>query len=131
MCDVLPAYIQFNWEAQYDSSQEETTSFKVPCSELVRFFGLEQKKYDGYFYADRQLVAYDMTLNRTGHSLIIRKDYLEKFLESKGYVIFWTMIGEKQFIKRHDAQIWSEWSGFAHMDEHGLFDGKCWITKKA
>ncbi len=131
ICDVLPAYIHFNWEAQYDSSQEETTSFMVPCSELVSTLGLEQKKYDGYFYSDMQLVAYDMTLNGTGHSLIIRKDYLEKFLERKGYVILWTMIGEKQFIKRHNAQIWSEWSGFAHMDEHGLLDGKCWITKKA
>ena len=72
-----------------------------------------------------------MNIKGTGHSLIIRRDFLERFLKCKGYVLFWTMIGEKQFIKSHNKQIWSEWSGFEKMDENGFDVGNCWITKKA
>ena len=132
ICSVLPSYIHFNWGAEYDMSQKETTSFIVPCSEVVMFFGLKQKKFDGYFYDGNQLVAYDMNLNETGDALIIRKDYLENFLSEKGYTIFWTMIGAKEFLKEFsETNIWSEWSGFAYMDNNGEINGESRITCKA
>ena len=45
-------------------------------------------------------------------------DYLEKFLKSNGYEMFWTIIGEKQFIINHMFQSRSEWSGIHFINDY-------------
>ena len=130
VCSILPAYLEFRWEGEYDSSQEQTTAFSVPCSELVEQLELTQKRYDGYFYHDDELVAFDSRLNGNGDALVIRKDYLMEFLRERDYGMFWISLGEKQFINRSDSQIWSEWSGSAHMTTDGRVSGAFWKTKE-
>ncbi len=131
LCDILPAYLDYSWEGEFDSSQDETSLFSVPCTELVTELKLEQKKYDGYFYHNDELVAFDSRLNNTGDSLLIRKDYLLNFLENKGYRMFWTILGEKQFMKGHNCQIWSEWSGLAYINANHVIVGNIWKAKEA
>ena len=46
--------------------------------------------------------------------MVLRKDYLDKFLKERDYVLFWTCIGEKQFFGGH--QEWGEWSGLFYLD---------------
>ena len=48
------------------------------------------------------------------NSIVIRKDYLDRFLQEKEYVMFWTCFGEKHFYKAR--QSWSEWSGLFYYD---------------
>lgn len=112
--DILPAFNYFLWEQEYDASQEKAISKTIPCGKLVNFLKLEQKVFDGHFYDNNTLVAYE----DSQLGLIIRKDYLEKFLKSNGYEIFWTIIGEKQYIINHMFQSHSEWSGIHFINDY-------------
>jgi hypothetical protein len=114
---IMPSYCQIRWEEQYDASEEDTIAFDAPCKEIMEYFQLEQKKDDGYFY-DKEgvLVAFDGELLNFGTGLLIKKDYLEKFLFDKGLRLFWACIGEKQFFQGNSKQIWSSWSGFFYLD---------------
>lgn len=131
VCDILPTYIDYSWEGQYDASQDDTTSFSVPCTELVNKLNLCQLVYDGYFYHENQLVAFDARLGEKEDALLIRKDYLLQFLQKNDYQVFWTTLGEKQFLNYHDMQIWSTWSGMSHMSQDGEFEGTIWKTREA
>lgn len=116
---VLPAYIDFKWEEQYDASQKDATFFTVPCGQITTHLSLEQKEYDGYYYHGDELIAYDTSLNDTGNSLIIRLDYLQKFLKENKLRIFWVSLGEKRVVK-NDSFYWSEWSGFLYLDNNEI-----------
>ena len=39
-------------------------------------------------------------------------------LEEKGYRMFWSCRGEKQYFKTIQDQIWSEWSGFMYYEDN-------------
>ena len=80
---VMTAYSELLWEEQYDASQEETTSFDIPCRDILGYLKLEQKEYDGYFYSqDDTLVAFDGSYSKICNGLLIRKDYLDRYLRS-------------------------------------------------
>ncbi|EMC47557.1 MAG: hypothetical protein UIH32_00365 [Streptococcus mutans] len=114
LAKLLPAYIHFLWEGEYDASKKESISFNIPCVELINKLHLSQREYDGYFYSqDGDLVAFDGEITDTINGLIIRKDYLNKFLQENDLSIFWNFIGEKQYFTqslRH--QYYSRWNGF-------------------
>lgn len=112
VADILPAFHKYVWEEEFDASQDDPTSFHIPCKELIESLKIQQKKYDGYFYdAQNQLIAYDSVDNKYSHRFIIRKDYIDKFLEEKNYVLFWTNMGEKRFNVGINELKYSEWSG--------------------
>lgn len=114
---IMPSYCQIRWEEQYDASEEDTIDFDAPCKEIMEYFQLEQKNEDGYFYnREGVLVAFDGELLNFGAGLLIKKDYLEKFLFDKGLRLFWACIGEKQFFHGYSKQTWSSWSGFFYLD---------------
>ena len=118
---VMPAYSRLLWEEEYDASQEETTSFDLPCGDILNYLKLEQREYDGYFYSqDGILVAFDGALSKKYDGLLIRKDYLDKYLTENNYRLFWTCIGEKRYFLERDNQIMSEWSGFLYLDNNDV-----------
>ncbi len=115
--NILPSYSSFSWDAEYDASQEETTSFDIPCVDLVKFFNLSQKNSDGCYYDEKDvLVVFDGSETGITDGLLIRKDYLEKYLEDNNLCLFWTCLGEKQYHKNNHSYFWSEWSGFLYLD---------------
>lgn len=113
IADVLPAFHCYYWEEEYDASEEKTPSFYMPCKKLVNSLKIQQKIYDGYFYNDEdELIAYDNEYGDMSNRLLIRKDYLDRFLEENNYILFWTNIGEKRFDIELDKLSHSKWSGF-------------------
>ena len=120
LAKLLSAHIHFCWEEEYDASKKETISFNIPCPELLDKLHLVQKKYDGYFFSqDGELVAFDGELTNSINGLIIRKDYLDKFLHENDLSIFWDFVGEKQyFAESPREQYYSRWRGLFWMEKN-------------
>lgn len=114
---VMPTSSHLMWEENYDASQEKTTAFDIPCKDILDYLQLEQNEYDGYFYGkDGTLVSFDGNLANIVDGLLIRKDYLDKYLSENGFRLFWACLGEKQFFLGDRDQIWGEWSGFIYLE---------------
>lgn len=115
---VIPAYSHLLWEEEYDASQDDTTSFDVPCKELIDYLHLEQKEYDGYYFdSNGELVCFDASLSEICNGLLIKKDCLEQFLTATGMKLFWLCSGEKQFFQGDRNQIWKRWEGFIYYSQ--------------
>ena len=116
---IIIASNYFLWEEEYDASQEEATAFYIPCNDIIEHLELDQREYDGYYYSkEGVLVSFDGELNNSCKGLVIRQDYLNRYLEEKGYRMFWSCRGEKQYFKTIQDQIWSEWSGFMYYEDN-------------
>lgn len=110
--ELLPAASRVLWEEQYDASQEESTSFYIPCGSIIKNLQLVQKESDGYYYSkDGTLVCFDSSLCGQSTGLIIRADYLNKYLHDHNIRLIWTCIGEKQYFLGDHNQKWSTWKG--------------------
>ena len=121
---VIPAYSHLLWEEEYDASQDDTTSFDVPCKEIIDCLHLAQKEYDGYYFnPDGELVCFDASLSEICDGLLIRKDYLEQFLVATGLKLFWLCTGEKQFFQGELNQIWKRWEGFIYYEQNQIHGG--------
>ena len=116
---IMPAYINFLWEEQLDASQDEAVSFNIPCGLIITGLELHQKTDNGLFYCDNDLVAFerrDKGFDRST-SLLMRKEYLDRFLLENNLYLFWLCIGEKQSFLAHEPvggsrnQKWSSWNG--------------------
>lgn len=119
--EIMLSYIQVLWEEEYDASQEEATSFYIPCIDIIKKLKLAQKEHDGYYYAPSgDLVCFDGEMSGRYNGLLIRKDYLEQYLEKSGLRLFWTCYGEKQFFCGRDSQKWSTWSGLLSFEDDGI-----------
>jgi len=94
------AWINYNWEAEYDYSKNETIRYAMPCADIIKHFGLKQKE-NGIWYLDNEAVCIDFSLlkNTDSESLYIKKNLLNTFLKEKGYDIFWVGLGEKNDVK--------------------------------
>ncbi|WP_314087236.1 hypothetical protein [Pseudolactococcus chungangensis] len=125
LAKVMKSFNRFLWEEEYDSSQNEATSFEVPCGFLIDDLKLKQLTYDGYYYDIKgELVAFysrDSNKFDSPYKLMIRKKHLDNFLIRNGLILFWECLGEKQFINedmRHRE--WSEWSGLLTLTDDGI-----------
>lgn len=115
--DVMPAYSTVLWEEQYDASQEETTSFNIPCGDIIEHFRLKQKDVDGYYYSQEDiLVCFDGDIAGIQDGLFIRKEYLDKYLQENNLRLCWKCIGEKQYFHGDMNQTWSRWNGIQYYD---------------
>lgn len=94
---LQPARIHFLWEEEYDLSKKETVSFDIPSTTIVSKLNLTQKQHDGYYYDGNDLVVFDGELTGVINGLVIRKDYLDRFLKENGLSIIWDFVGEKQY----------------------------------
>jgi hypothetical protein len=110
--ELLPAASRVLWEEQYDASQEETTAFYIPCGSIIENLQLSQRESDGYYYSkDGSLVCFDSDLCGIGKDLLVRADYLNRYLENQNLRLIWTCIGEKQYFLGDHNQQWSNWKG--------------------
>jgi len=116
LCQVMPAFTHLSWSAEEDYSKNEDMALYVPCAELIEHFNLHINDGSGsYSSPEGDIVCFDTKVFEGSKSIIIRKDYLDRFLKEKNYVIFWTCIGEKQFFAK--KQSWSEWSGLYYFEK--------------
>lgn len=125
LAKVMNASNRFLWEEQYDASQNEATSFDMPCGLLIDDLELEQQEYDGYYYdKNNEIVAFysrDSEKFDGSHKLLIRKKHLDKFLDRNQLSMFWICFGEKRFmVQEIRNQEWSEWSGFLTLTDNGI-----------
>ena len=121
--DIMPSHSRLLWEEEYDASQDEATAFYVPCKALIEHLKLEQKQSDGYYCTnDGVLVCFDGNLCGMCDSLLIREDYLNRFLLENDLELFWTCIGEKQFFTGDMSQEWCTWKGLYFL-ENGIVMG--------
>lgn len=122
---VMPSSSYVLWEEEYDASQDKATAFDVPCKSVLEYFKLKQNTFDGYFYDHNGiLVCFDAKLAGIGNGLIMRKDYLEKYLSETGLELFWACYGEKQFFA-NSGQEWRCWNGlffFENGQTHGTIE---------
>lgn len=127
---ILPAYSRFIWEEEYDASKKDSVSFDIPCAELIEQLKLSQQEHDGYFYSDSgDLVAFDGEITETINGLVIRREYLEKYLEGNDMCVFWRFVGEKQYLIDYpQSQTWSRWHKFYWLDKE-IVEGKTDIEK--
>ena len=125
VCKVMPAIIELSWTRELDHSIDERGhSVSVPCVEIVEHFNLNAKNSSGFYFAPNgDLVCFDAYTVNKEKGLVIRKDYLDRFLYEKDYTLVWACIGEKQFFK--SGQSWGIWSGlFYYQDEKIMGDFK-------
>jgi hypothetical protein len=128
---IMPAYIDFLWEEQFDASQDESVNFNIPCGLIMTGLELCQKTDNGLFYCGDDLVAFEKRDEGfdTNTSLLMRKDYLDRFLSENNLGLFWLCIGEKQSFfayKPLDSsgnQRWSSWNG-VYKYESGKVKGR-------
>lgn len=125
---VMPTFLRYIWESEYDASQEESTAFNIPCKDLIEHLKIEQKHYDGCYYSKNgELACFDGAAYGLCDGLFIRADFVEKYLNDKGVILCWTCIGEKQYFLGSMNQKYSRWNGFYHL-EKGRIVGKINIT---
>ncbi|MGG5343968.1 NACHT domain-containing protein [Enterococcus sp. AZ192] len=125
LAKVMRSSNKFLWEEQYDASQNEATSFDIPCGFLIDGLELTQRKYDGCYYdKNGELVVFYDVENKKFDSpdkLLIRRKHLDEFLNRNDLIIFWECLGEKRFmIEEMRDQKWSEWSGLLTLTDKGV-----------
>lgn len=85
----------------FDCSTEEAIKLELPVKWIVNKMGLKQNSVNGMFFNRKnELVTFDPSLfdDTLPSILLIDKERLRKFLNSKGYAVFWTLLGEKNMI---------------------------------
>lgn len=105
---VHSAVINYIWEDEFDASQDTATSFMIPDGEIIKALQLQQKEYDGIYYSGDKVVALDMKRFGDKNVLLIRKEYLDRFLAQGDYSLIWYVWGEKQYYFGNRNQKWKE-----------------------
>jgi hypothetical protein len=88
-------------EFTLDCSRDEAVLIMLPSKFLVNKMKLEHPELDGRFRDKRgNLVMYATSVSEENKpsALLAHKKSLLEFLDKHGYAIFWTLLGEKQFI---------------------------------
>ena len=88
---------------------------------------LSQKDYDSYFYSPTgELVAFDGNVTNSIDGLVIRKDFLNKFLEENELSIIWDFVGEKQYFTQNPReQYYCRWDGIFWEEKHSVKNKIC------
>ncbi len=115
----MPTYIELTWEEEYDFSLKDShVQYLFPTKMIYNELKLQQNiKHGLYYNSSNKLIAFDGRISGIASGLLIRKKYLLSFLRNHKLKLFWTCLGEKQYLFGHRSQIWSEWSGFFYLDD--------------
>lgn len=110
---ILNATQDLLWEEEFDASKEDALSYFHPCAEIINTLGLKQKKYDGYYYNESDvLTAFDTDLTKQKAGLIIRKEVLDKFLNIKNLHLVWFINASKEIHgKKLMVTKFTDWTG--------------------
>ena len=121
LCKIIPAHssLTFEWDHEH-RGEDAIGGVNIPCKDLINFFSLSNKTYEGSLYdSNGELVAFDDKLLHTGQSrLLIRKDFLQRYLTEKKLRLFWTSFGEKNYYFDGFGNNFSRgvWSGLFYLD---------------
>lgn len=88
-------------EFTFDCSHSGSVSVKLPCKWFVNNMDLYHKHLDGRFFNQKEsliVLATRIFEDTFPSALLIDKQVLINFLNTNGYSIFWTLLGEKQLI---------------------------------
>ena len=87
-------------EFTLDCSSGGSISLKIPSKLLVNEMNLCHKYLDGRFYNNKKLVSIDTSVFEENFpsALLIDKQSILEYLNKNDYVIFWTLLGQKQLI---------------------------------
>lgn len=97
---LVPSFI-YSSEHSGDRIGDNSVSWYKPCSEIFNALELMYENENTVLYdKDKNIICFDS--NEVLHEKIgffININSLEKFLDQKGYAIFWTIIAEKRIIQ--------------------------------
>jgi hypothetical protein len=120
---VLVANDEYAWESGgYDCSLDESVFINIPCRFLTEGMELQWCGTEGSWYdQDGELVACDPAVRSEGpRVLLVRRDRLLDFLNSRGLTLFWTLLGERRTI----GGSWSDKDYKGHLEIDGAYISK-------
>jgi hypothetical protein len=86
-------------EDDFSIDKDNQFSLTLPSATIYKAMGLKTTKEDAVFAIDKKIVAYDPSVTETGQSvLLIKKEYLKKFLKQSKFSLCWVVIGEKLMV---------------------------------
>lgn len=108
---ILPAFHRITWSSQYDASITDAVIYNVPCRVLMKHFNLTHGTNDCCYYVNDELVACDIKGIDNSGALVIRKDYLDRFLEETSCRLIWISHGMKDFLYTSSDQKFQYYGG--------------------
>lgn len=127
---VLNATQDLLWEEEFDASKEDALSYSHPCAEIINTLNLRQKKYDGYYYNEAgELIAFDTDLTKQKAGMIIRKDALDKFLDTMKLHLVWFINASKEVHgKSLTITKFTDWTGLLEYTDDSI-QGEYYINE--
>jgi len=97
---IVPSDEYFKESGGYDMSIEKSYSIYLPSKVIYSDMGLKPSTQDGSYKAiGRETIFFDPHIHQDGSSALLGSlTHLASYLESKEYVLVWTILGEKQMI---------------------------------
>lgn len=125
---VLVPTFKYYTERDGDTFGENNNySWYKPCYELFNGLGMNYGKENAVLYnTDGKIICFDSNeILKEDIGFFIDKTELLRYLDGKGYTIFWTILGEKQIISenRDDRYGMPNMSGVYYLDEKGRLTG--------
>lgn len=104
--EVALTTVTHNWEQGNDESFEGRQSFYKPTKFLFEILNLRHGPIEGQLLNENsELTCFDPSVvHENASCLVVKKDQLLAALKTKGLKIFWTVLGEKRVLGRHDKE---------------------------
>jgi hypothetical protein len=123
---VLVTSDPYSWEKGLDCSIQGSVSLLLPCRAIVEGLSLKWNAVPGQYLNGASVVTQDPSAFQVGPTaLLIRKDYLLKFLREQKLRLIWTVLAEKN-VYLDDREDWPgrlEMSGSYGLDVDGTIAG--------
>jgi hypothetical protein len=117
---VLPTTCRYSESnSGYDCSLDGPVRCYLPTKPLVAGMGLSWNGVAGRFF-DKQnnLVAFDPSVTQPGPGvLLVHKQRFLQFLDTQGYALLWTVLGEKQILTGMPPAYWLSLNGAYHLQD--------------
>ena len=93
------AQLQEDFKGMNDENQYLTTAY-APCCDMMRMLNLHTAERGVILDRHGSVVAINRDIpDDSIRALLVRKDILDYYLQEKGLVLFWSLVGEKQYGK--------------------------------
>jgi hypothetical protein len=123
---VLVTSDPYSWEKGLDCSINGSVSLLLPCHAIVEGLSLTWNAVPGQYISGTSVVTQDPSALQDGPTaLLVRKDYLLKFLREQKLRLLWTVLAEKN-VYLDDREDWPgrlEISGSYGLDVDGIITG--------
>jgi len=120
---IEPAYLQYTLSSDDDVSSEDSVNLFMPNEWLFKGLQLRFSNDAGVWVNDKnEIVVLDNYMFSSGHSaLFVRKDFLLRYLNTNGKIMFWPILNERTIRSRgSDYFDHGQNGGYAYMDDKGI-----------